>query len=93
MLEILFLIKFCKSLAATAREKNRPGGWGALGAVMWIGGEIAGAMVGASSHADGMGLYGYALVGAIIGAVIAYVIVKNLSTIPLDTGLPTARVV
>ena len=29
MLEILFLVWFCKKLASIAREKNRPGGWGA----------------------------------------------------------------
>ncbi len=94
MLEILFLVWFCKKLAAIAREKNRPGSWGAVGAIGWIGGEIGGAVLGASSsNAQGMDLYGYAIMGAIVGAVSAWLIVRSLSVIPVDTGLPTARVV
>jgi len=94
MLEILFLVWFCKKLAAIARDKNRPGSWGAVGAIGWIGGEIGGAVLGAStSHAQGMDLYGYAIMGAIVGAVAAWLIVRSLSIVPLDTGLPQARVV
>lgn len=94
MLEILFLVWFCKKLASIAREKNRPGGWGAVGAIGWIGGEIGGAVLGASGgHAEGMDLYGYALMGAVVGAVTAWLIVRSLSVVPLDTGLPQARVV
>ncbi len=94
MLEIIFLVWFCKKLAAIAREKNRPGGWGAVGAIGWIGGEIGGAVLGAStSRAQGMDLYGYAIMGAVVGAVVAWVIVRSLSIVPLDTGLPQARVV
>ena len=92
MLEILFLVWFCKKLASIAREKNRPGGWGAVGAVGWIGGEISGAVIGASStSAQGMDLYGYALMGAIVGALAAWIFVRSLSEVPLDTGLPQAR--
>jgi len=40
-----------------------------------------------------MDLYGYAIMGAIVGAVVAWVIVRSLSIVPLDTGLPQARVV
>lgn len=93
MLEILFLVWFCKKLAATARDKNRPGSWGALGAVLWIAGEIGGAMLGASGGADGTGLYGYAILGAALGALIAYVIVASLTPLPRDGDLPVARVV
>lgn len=94
MLEILFLVWFCKKLASIAREKNRPGGWGAVGAIGWIGGEIGGAVLGASSsHAEGMDLYGYALMGAVVGALAAWMIVRSLSVVPLDTGLPQARIV
>lgn len=93
MLEILFLVWFCKKLASIARDKNRPGGWGAVGAIGWIGGEIGGAVVGASSRAEGMDLYGYALMGAGIGALAAWLIVRSLSVVPLDTGLPQARII
>lgn len=92
MLEIVFLVWFCKKLAAIAREKNRGGGWGALGALFWVGGEVTGFIVASGSHGEDTGaMYGYAILGAVIGAVIAYVIVKSLPEIPLDTGLPQAR--
>jgi uncharacterized membrane protein YeaQ/YmgE (transglycosylase-associated protein family) len=93
MIEIIILVQFCKKLAAIAREKNRSGSWGAVGAIGWIGGEITGAVIGASGGAESMNLYGYALLGAVIGAVIAYVIVKSLSEVPLDPNFPTARVI
>ena len=93
MLEIMFLVYFCKKLAAIARDKNRAGGWGALGAIGWITGEISGAIIGAKAGGvASMALYGYALLGAALGAVVAYVIVIRLVPIPLDTDLPQARV-
>ncbi len=93
MLEILFLIWFCKKLAGIAREKNRPGSWGALGALLWIGGEIGGAVL-ASDNARGIGdMYPYMIIGAILGAVAAYVIVSSLKPIPRDGDLPEARII
>ena len=93
MLEILFLIWFCKKLAAIARDKNRSGSWGALGALGWIGGEVSGFVLAYKAGSVGMGGYGYALLGAILGATIAYVIVQALPKIPFDKDFPTARVV
>ncbi len=93
MIEIIILVQFCKKLAAIAREKNRSGSWGAVGAVGWIGGEVAGAVIGASGGSEGMNLYGFAILGAIVGAIIAYVIVKSLKELPTDPNFPTARVV
>jgi len=92
MLEIIFLVKFCKSLAAVAREKNRPASWAALGVILWVAGEIGGAMLGASNRVMGMELYGCAVLGAVVGAIAAWVIVKTLKPIPLHP-IPTARVV
>lgn len=91
MIEIIILVQFCKKLAAIAREKNRSGSWGAVGAVGWIGGEVSGAVIGATGGADGMNLYGYAIAGAIVGAILAYVIVKSLKELPTDPNFPTAR--
>jgi hypothetical protein len=94
MLELLFLRWFCTNLAATARGKNRSGAWGALGALFWFGGEISGAIIAAgNSGADTATIYMLALVGAVVGAVISYVIVKALPEIPLDRDFPVARVV
>ena len=39
MLEIIFLVRFCKKLAEIARAKNRRSAWAAVGAIGWIGGE------------------------------------------------------
>jgi uncharacterized membrane protein YeaQ/YmgE (transglycosylase-associated protein family) len=91
MIEIIILVQFCKKLAAIAREKNRSGSWGAVGAVGWIGGEITGAVVGASGGSEGMNLYGVAILGAIVGAILAYVIVKSLKELPTNPDFPSAR--
>jgi hypothetical protein len=93
VLEILFLIWFCKKLAATARDKNRSGSWGALGALGWIGGEIGGAVVGVNAGAQEMGIYGYAIMGALVGAAVAFGIVASLSKLPDNPDFPSARVI
>lgn len=92
MLEILFLIWFCKKLASMAQAKGRSSGWGALGALLWVGGEIGGAVIGVRNGSMGFGLYGYALLGAGVGAGLATVIVTSLGR-RAPPGFPTARVV
>jgi membrane protein DedA with SNARE-associated domain len=95
MLEILFLRFFYRKLKSIAQEKNRTGAWGALGVLLWITGEITGFMIAmsASHGGDDTGtMYAFALLGAVFGAVVAYLIVKSLSDVPLGTPLPTARV-
>jgi len=93
MLEILFLIWFCRKLSEKARAKNRPGGWGALGAVLWVCGEIGGGVLAAMGGAEELAIYGYAIVGALLGGLLAYVIVATLKPLPRDGDLPVARVV
>jgi uncharacterized membrane protein YeaQ/YmgE (transglycosylase-associated protein family) len=78
MIEILCLLWFCRMLASIARDKGRSGAWGALGAVLWIGGEIGGAVVGALQGGQGGGLYLMAILGAAVGATIAYALVAAL---------------
>jgi hypothetical protein len=78
MLEILFLVWFCRKLSAIARAKGRSAGWGGLGAAFWIGGEISGFVVGAIADAGTGGGYGLALLFAVIGAGVAYAIVSSL---------------
>ena len=92
MLEIVFLIWYVKKLAGIAATKHRSSGWGALGAIGWVGGEVSGGIVGARGGAVGMDLYGYALLGAAVGAVVAYLVVRLLPALP-PPGFPTARVV
>jgi len=93
MLEIIFLVWFRRKLTSIARAKNRSGGWGALGVVLWIAGEVGGVVLGAKSGADDAVLYGYALGSAILAAIVAYVIVASLRPMPRDGELPSARVV
>ncbi len=84
MLEILFLIWFGRKLSSIAQSKMRSGGgWAAFGVLMWIVPEITGAVVGSVLDL-GAGTYVLAIVSAIIGAVIAYIVVSNLS----DAGMP-----
>jgi hypothetical protein len=80
MLEVLFLVWFVRRLAAVAKAKGRTGGWGGLGAAFWIGGEIAGLIVGTLAE-TGAAAYLVALVCAAIGAAVAYFIVKSLPAV------------
>jgi hypothetical protein len=88
MLEILFLIYFRKKLSGIAQEKGRSGAWGAL-ALLWVVGEVFGfvlaAMLGTGD--DVMSMYPLALVGAIGGAVVAWIIVRSLSSRTMDEPL------
>ena len=92
MLEILFLVWFCRKLASMAKEKGRSGGWGGLGALFWIGGEVVGFVIGGVAQA-GMGGYLLALVCAGIGAGVAYAIVSSLRSeksrydLPFETAM------
>ena len=79
MLEILFLVRFVRRLSAIAREKGHPGTWGALGVLLWFGGEVLGFILGVAATDDvGGGAYLLALLCAATGAFIAYLVVKNL---------------
>ena len=97
MLEILFLVRFCRHLSKLARAKGRSGGWGGLGAGFWLGGEIMGFIVGTAADM-GAGAYLVALLFAAVGATAAYFVVKSLKDerAPLEmpmtamAGAPTA---
>ncbi|MBP8805156.1 MAG: hypothetical protein KBG48_09005 [Kofleriaceae bacterium] len=95
MLEIIGLIWFGKKLSHLAQAKHRSGGWGALGVLGWIGGEVVGALYGVSNAATPGGVYGYALLGAALGALGAFGIVRALPALPPPppVDFPTARVV
>jgi hypothetical protein len=96
MLEILFLVWFCKKLASIATAKNRSGSWGALGALGWIGGEILGFVLGSDAldrGGDLFDVYPMMLGCAGAGAVLAWIVVSTLKPIPRDGELPVARIV
>jgi uncharacterized membrane protein YeaQ/YmgE (transglycosylase-associated protein family) len=83
MLEIIALIYLTRRVGEIAREKGRKAGWFKLmTVVLWLGCEIGGAIAGGIATAL-MGwpeavIYVFALVGAVVGAALSFLIVKTL---------------
>jgi hypothetical protein len=84
MLEILAIYWMCKKIGSMLREKGRnPLGFQIMAVVLWLGGELCAgvgvAIVQAIRHGaetePGLELYAFALLGAIIGALISFGIV------------------
>ena len=92
MLEILLLVYLTRKLKAIALAKHRSASWAALAVLGWAGGEIGGFLLGAGSD-DPFAAYAFALLGAVVGAFIAYRVVAALPELPEDPDFPTARVV
>ena len=93
MIEIIIIIVLARKLAEVADSKGRSKGWAALGPGLWILGEIIGAVVGLIISGDqGAGMYVFALVGAAVGAGVAWAIVNNLSATQdaymMDNSMP-----
>jgi len=90
MLEILALIYLTRKNGAIAEKKGqKPGRYKFLTVLLWFGGEILGAILGAivDGGGDGMGaVYLFALVGAVVGAGLSRLIVNNL---PALAPVPT----
>jgi uncharacterized YccA/Bax inhibitor family protein len=95
MLEILLLINLCRRIGEAARAKGRAaGGYQLMLVAFWFGGEVGTALAGGIVMALLFGeqeeggvfcfLYILAIVGAALGAVIAFQIVANLP----DAGAP-----
>ena len=86
MLEIILLIFLTRKVGEIVEEKGRRSGWyKVLTVVLWIGGEVIGAIIGlVVAEATGSGqpvMYLCALVGAAIGAALAFIIAKSLSPV------------
>ena len=87
MLEILFLIALTNRIGKTVEAKGYKSGkykWMTIG--LWFGGEILGAIIGASltggdESAIGL-LYIIALLGAAVGTMIAFFIATGLQPLP-----------
>src|SRR3954469_6345272 len=87
MLEILLLISMCKSLGKMLRAKGRNAGlFQFMLVMMWLGGEIVGAIVGMVVLGGGGAVYLFALLGAAAGAIVTWIIAKNLK--PQDYAGP-----
>lgn len=82
MLEIIALIFLTKKIGAICEDKGRKAGWyKALTVLLWFGCEVAGAFIGVITVGGGVIVYVYALIGAVVGAGISFVIAKNLKPI------------
>ena len=86
MLEIILLIGLTKKIGNMLHAKNRKSGWfKLLTVVLWLGGEMMGAIIGAViGQISGYGLavsYPLALLGAAAGALTAYLIAKSVSPV------------
>jgi membrane protein DedA with SNARE-associated domain len=93
LLEIILLIGLTRKVGEILRAKGRRPGWFQfLTVVLWIGGELVGAVIGAiiamTIKADAWVAYPFALLGAILGAVIAYVLARSVSAAPTSFEMP-----
>ena len=88
MLEILILISLSRNVAAKARAKGRsPAPFVIILLVLWIGGEVFAAIVAAVISTIVLGdaepnlllVYPAAILGAVVGAVVAFQIVKAIA--------------
>lgn len=85
MLEIILLIVLTRRVGHIVEQKGRKSGWyKVLTVLLWLGGEIVGAIVGAGvvelSGLNDAFIYLSALIGAAIGAIAAYIIAKAVPT-------------
>lgn len=86
MLEILALLVLTKKIGKVVEAKGRKsGGYKALVVGLWFGGEIIGFILGTAMAANDPSArllpYFIALLGAAVGAGIAYAIASNLSPV------------
>jgi membrane protein DedA with SNARE-associated domain len=86
MLEILLLWALTKRIGNIVEQKGHKSGWyKVLTVILWFGGEVTGAIVGAmmsgTSQSTQCGVYIIALMGAAAGAGIAYLIASNVSPV------------
>ena len=82
MLEILLMWRLARSIGNLLRAKGRSaGGFQVLAIVLWIGGELLGATVGALCELQA-GSYLLALLGAAAGAGLAYHIAASAAPEP-----------
>lgn len=84
MLEIILLVVLTRRIGHILEQKGRKSGWYKLLTVaLWIGGEVAGAIVGgvivAATGASELIIYLIALMGAAAGAGVSFLIAKGVA--------------
>lgn len=78
MIEILGLYLFARRAAALAESKGRSKAWAALCVLGWIGGELAGFVLGRALGLVNYPLYGVGLLCAFVGATAGWSVVHGL---------------
>jgi hypothetical protein len=87
MLEIILLITLTRRIGYILEQKGRKTGWYKLLTVLlWFGGEIVGAIIGAGiaevGELSNALIYLIALMGAAAGAGLAFIIAKSVQPMP-----------
>lgn len=90
MIEILFLVRFGRTLADLCRNKGRSVWWAAMGVASWIFGELFGFVVGAAMGLDA-GAYIAGLGCAAACATIAWFVVKGLADYRAQPSIETPQ--
>ncbi len=81
MLEIIILYRLTKEIGARAREKGHKAGfYKFLTVLFWIVFEVIGALLGILFLGEGLITYLCAIVGAVVGYSLVYLIVSRLET-------------
>ena len=76
MIEILVLIALTKRIGNIVKAKgHKPGGYKAMLVGFWFGGEILGLIIGFAVVGEGLAIYLFAIIGAVIGAFVAFGII------------------
>ncbi len=85
MIEIFLMVQLSKAIRKMMVAKGRsPGGYQFLAVALWIGGEITGAVIAASSARSQGDIYVGALLGAACGAALAFVIASSVRPLVVD---------
>jgi hypothetical protein len=94
MLEFVIVYFLAKRIGGIVEAKGHSGtGYKWLTAGLWFGGEILGFVIGFSAtgpHGDVLAAYPFALAGAVLGAVIAWQLAKQVQVNPSRLWSPNA---
>ncbi len=78
MVELIGILALLSTLKRIARERGVSTWWAALGPALWVFGEALGIGIGAAFRLEGTQAYGVGLTYALIGAMVAVIVVTNV---------------
>ncbi len=86
MLELAMIAALTRRLFAMTAERGSTAWWAGLGPLLWVSGEVCGAVLAGLFGATDLVAYGVALVFAFLGAWLAHAIVREA---PIQIVLPS----